>query len=227
MSNITNYFQNIFGRSPFVPLQRHADLGHQCAALVPDFLQAVSAGDWSQARAIQAQVVALENQADELKRDIRAHLPQSFFLPVARNDLLELLTWQDQMANKAKDIVGLMLGRRMHFPASVQAQLLEFAQASVQTCSQARDVVHELDELLDTGFRGAEAARVVTMIQALDQLESNNDELQVQLRAALFVLESTLPPVDVIFMYKVLEWIGDLANVAQRVGHRVELLIAK
>jgi uncharacterized protein len=47
------------------------------------------------------------------------------------------------------------------------------------------------------------------------------------LRAELFELEPGLPPVDVIFMYKIIEWIGDLADVAKRVGHRLELLLAK
>jgi hypothetical protein len=45
---------------------------------------------------------------------------------VARRDLLELLTMQDKVANKAKDIAGLILGRKMEFPESIGPQLREF-----------------------------------------------------------------------------------------------------
>lgn len=227
MPGITNYFQGIFGKSPFKPLQRHMDLCYAGATAVVPFLQAVHRDDWEAAVAAQEQVVNAENQADVLKSDIRKHLPQGFFLPVARPDLLELLARQDDIANKAKDIVGLMLGRRMRFPAAISADVEAFAVASVEACERAQRIVHELDELLDTGFGGREALTVHEMIQNLDEVENRNDAMQVKLRADLFRLEGDLPPIDVIFMYKIIEWIGDLADLAQSVGHRVELLIAR
>ena len=56
---------------------------------------------------------------------------------------------------------------------------------------------------------------------------SANDEQQIQIRSQLFKLESELPPVDVIFLYKIIEWIGDLADRAQKVGGRLQLLLAR
>ena len=50
---------------------------------------------------------------------------------------------------------------------------------------------------------------------------------QIAIRAALLKKEQELPPVDVMFMYKIIEWIGDLADLAQRVGSRLELMLAK
>jgi uncharacterized protein Yka (UPF0111/DUF47 family) len=40
-------------------------------------------------------------------------------------------------------------------------------------------------------------------------------------------IEQDLPPVDVIFYYKIIESIGDVADISQRIGSRVELLLAK
>ena len=54
-----------------------------------------------------------------MKRDIRLHLPKSIFLQVSRSDILELLAAQDRVANKAKDIAGLTLGRKMVFPEKI------------------------------------------------------------------------------------------------------------
>ena len=65
------------------------------------------------------------------------------------------------------------------------------------------------------------------MIEDLDTLEHENDELQVQVRAAVFELEAELNPVDAIFLYKVIDWIGEVADYAQRVGARLQILIAR
>ena len=43
----------------------------------------------------------------------------------------------------------------------------------------------------------------------------------------LFKKEKDLPAVDVMFMYRVLDLIGDLADLAQRVGSRLELMLAR
>ena len=41
-------------------------------------------------------------------------------MPVERTDLLELLTQQDKIANKAKDISGRVIGRQLLIPQVMQ-----------------------------------------------------------------------------------------------------------
>ncbi len=222
-----NYFQTIFGRSPFKPLQRHMETCHRCAILVAPLLEEAAAGDWQAVAETQRQIHVLAAEADELKREIRTHLPSGFFLPVSRPDLLELLVRQDDLAKKSKDIAGLMLGRHIQFPESVVEVVREMARLSIEACGQALAVVNELDELLETGFGGAEADRVRKMIQLLDSTEQEADQLEVRARAALFKIESSLPAVNVIFLYRVIDWIEQLADIAQHIGHRLEVLLAK
>ena len=224
---LANYFEGIFGRSPFKPVQRHMGLCYDAAALVEELLAGASAHDWSSVADAQRRIVELEHAADDCKRDIRLHLPRGFFLPVARADLLDLVTRQDKIANKAKDIAGLVVGRQMAFPESMQGQLMEFAQGSIAACDLAREVVGQLDELISTGFRGVEAARVEQMIVALDASENRSDDAQAELGAQLHALERDLYPVDVIFLYRVIDRIGELADYAQRVGHRLEIMLAR
>ena len=98
---------NMFGRSPIRPLQAHM-LAVQSSvdALLP-FFEAVQKQDWSQAETLQQQIANFERDADELKKDLRLHLPKGLFLPVPRTDVLEILTMQDKIANMAKDIAGI------------------------------------------------------------------------------------------------------------------------
>ena len=227
MARATSYIQQIFGRSPFKPLQQHIDACYQCAALLEPLFEQVAANDWDEVARLRGEIVNGEHAADDLKRDIRLHVPNAFFLPVARADLLNLLIRQDEVANKAKDIAGLVLGRRLRFPEPLLEPLAEFARGCVGTCDLARKVIHELDELVESGFRGAEVGRVREMIRQLDEGEHDTDKLEHDIRAAFFHLEQEFPPVEVVFMHRLLDWLGDLADMAQRVGHGLELMLSK
>lgn len=222
-----NPFLNLFGRSPIGPMQQHIAKANECAAQLMPFIDAVIASDWATAETVQKQIAELERETDKLKKDVRVHLPKSLFLPVPRTDLLELLSVQDKVANRAKDIAGLMLGRQMAIPAPLQPAFRAFVQRSVDASAQALKAMNELDELLETGFSGREVTLVEKLIDELDRIEHDSDNLQIKLRSELFRIEKDLPPVDVMFLYQIIEWIGDVADRAQRVGNRLELLMAR
>ena len=68
---------------------------------------------------------------------------------------------------------------------------------------------------------------VEDMLTELDNLESATDRIQVDLRADLFAVEKELYAVDVMFMYRIIESIADIADDAERVGRRFQLMLAK
>lgn len=218
---------NLFGRSPIKPLQEHMALAVKAAAELVPFFEAVTNNDWPLASTIQQQVVHYEHGADDIKKHLRLHLPKSLFLPVPRTDLLELLTMQDRIPNRAKDIAGIILGRRMTIPDSMKAQMNEFVSCSVGAAQQALTAINELDGLLETGFSGRELTVVENMIKELDILEEKADQLEIGIRTSLFALEAQLPPVDVMFLYNIIDWVGDIANRAHDVGGRLQLLLAR
>jgi predicted phosphate transport protein (TIGR00153 family) len=222
-----NPFASLFGRSPIGPMQKHYAKAHECAANLVPFFEAVIAEDWAKVEQVQQIMASLEDEADKLKKSVRQHLPKSLFLPVPRSDLLDLLSVQDKVANRAKDIAGLMLGREMAIPPSLQPLMRAFVQRTVDASAQALKAMNELDELLETGFGGREALLVESMVTELEQIERDTDMMQIDVRRTLFKLEKDLPPVDVMFLYQIIEWIGDVADRAERVGNRLEQLLAR
>ena len=222
-----SFIAGIFGRSPVAPLQQHMAKVMECVRELPAFVAAAQAGDWARAEAQHGAITDLEHAADALKKEIRMQLPSTLFMPVARADLLELLTMQDKIANKTKDISGLMLGRRMAAPAGLGPEVVAFVSRCVDAAAQADKTVEELDELFETGFRGAEVEIVKKMLAELDAIESDTDRMQAALRNKLFKIEKDLNPIDAMFQYRVLEEIGDLGDLAQRVGSRLQLLLAR
>lgn len=218
---------SLFGSSPVKPMQNHMAKVQDCVDHIVPFFEAALAENWAQAKKHYSRIAKLERKADKLKKDLRLHLPSSLFMPVSRRDLLEVLTMQDTIANRTKDIAGLILSRKMIFPGNMGEKMLVFVNRSVDASLQAQKAINELDELVETGFRGVEVELVEGMLKKLDKIESETDKLQKRIRSNLFKKESDLPPVDVIFLYKLIEWVGDLADRSQKVGSRLQLLLAR
>lgn len=223
---MANVLANIFGKSPVQPLEKHIEIAYRCAKQLNAFFTATFADDWQTAAAVRDEIEALEHKADDIKKKIRLHLPKSLFMPVPREDLLELLLVQDKIANRTKDVSGLVLGRKMKFPPQIAEQFLDFVDRNIDAAKQARKSVRELDELFTAGFRGAEVDLVAGLIEELDRIETDTDDKQAALRASLFSLEDSLNPIDAVFMYKVIELTGEIADMAERVGRRLELLLS-
>lgn len=218
---------SLFGSSPVKPLQQHMEAVQRCVNELIPFIEAALRQDWDQARQLQLKISRLEQEADTLKRELRLNLPRSLFMPVSRRDLLEVLRMQDYIANTAKDVAGLMLGRKMVIPEHIGADFLGFVMRGIDAARQAQTAINELDELVETGFHGNEVRLVESMIKTLDEIEGDADEIEIRIRAGLLSVEKTLHPVDVIFLYKVIDTVGKLADYAQRVGSRLELMLAR
>lgn len=224
---MTNVLVDLFGKSPIKPLQEHMAKVCHCAELLEQFLKASAHNEWERAATLQAQIVDAEKEADEIKNSIRANLTKSVWMPFARSDVIELLTTQDRLANKAKEIAGLMLGRRIVFPEPITESIHGMYQLSMDAAFKAKDVIGELDELLESGFSGKEIKLVQALLEHLNDIEHESDMAQIHVRAELMKLEPELPPVNVVFLYRIIDLIGDIADVSQRIGNRLLLLTSK
>ena len=221
-----NVLANVFGSSPVKPLEQHMDIAFRCAKKLRPFFEAVIAKDYERMGEVRSQIEALENEADNLKKNIRLNMPKSLFMPVPREDLLELLLVQDKIANRTRDVSGIIMGRKMVIPDQIAEKFVEFVNSNVDAAKQARKSVRELDELFTAGFKGAEVELISELIEELDAIETHTDEQQTQIRSALFEIEKTLDPIDAIFLYEVIQLTGEIADMAERVGRRLELLLS-
>jgi predicted phosphate transport protein (TIGR00153 family) len=218
---------NLFGQSPVRPLQAHMRAVLECAREVPKLLEAVSAQDQGQVAAIKEVVFEREQEADRIKNEMRNHLPRSLFMPVDRRDLLEVLQMQDSIADTAQDIAGLLVERPMEVPESLKEPLLAMSKRCIDACEYSAKIIEELDELLAMGFGGREASRVEEMVVELNKIEDETDVLGLKLARILFEHEDNIKPVSVMMWYRLIEWVGDLADYAEKVGDRLRLLIAR
>ena len=218
---------SIFGQSPIDPLLNHMATVTSCAAKLIPFVEEALQENWSAAKNLQLEINQVEHDADVIKKDLKIHLPKSLFLPMARGDILRIVDAQDRIANKAEDIAGMMIGRKIILPDQIKEDFVELIKASVAASLQANVAIQELGDLLATGFSGKEIKIVSDMIEKLDELETATDKLQVTICDKLFEIENNIAPIECMFIYKIIDWAGDLADCAQTVGGQLQLLLAK
>ncbi len=216
---------NLFGRSPIRPMQQHMRAAVACAREVLPLFEDMVAGRVETLPAHREKIDRLEHEADRIKNEIRSHLPKRLMMAVERRDMLEILDFQDSIADVAQDIAGLADLRSMTVPAELAELLLDLARRVIAACEYAQKVIDELDALVETGFAGREVGRVEEMIDELSRIESETDELADRAQRRLFEMEDQLG-VGTVFWYEVINWVSRMADFAERVGNRLRLLIA-
>lgn len=223
---VSPIFSRLFGRSPITSLQEHMQTAAQAVSALEPYFEAVFAQDWTLAEQRLKEIDEAEGRADDQKRVLRLGLPRSLFLPIKREDLLEMVRIQDGLANRAKDAAGIVWGRRMKLHPDVHEDLRACVSSAVMTCQAASNVIEELDNLVQQGFSDSEVSLVEKLIRELDDAEGRSDEAKMTLFRSLYQLESEMNPVDIMFTYEVIDRLSDISDRAQSLGHRVLCVIA-
>ena len=219
------WIDKLVGKSQIGPMQKHMQVAILCAREVIPLLEAMAAADDQGIRDRRAEIDRLEHEADQLKHEIRSHMPRRFMMAMDRRTMLEILDYQDSIADVAQDIAELADQRGMHLPELLREPVLSMAHSVLVACEQGQRIIDELDELVETGFGEGEVARVDEMIRELGRLESQTDADLDRAARALFSMETELG-VATVFWHQIILWIANLADLAERVGNRLRLLIA-
>jgi len=216
---------DLFGRSPVKPMQEHIHAAVGTARAVEGLIEAMAAGDSQRIHACREEIDRLEHEADRIKNEIRSKLPARMMLALERRDMLEILDAQDSIADTAQDIAELADQRTMKTPSGLCEVIDDLVRQVIAACDQAEKIIDELDELVETGFRGREVERVQKMIDELARIETETDRLEERATRQVFQMEGELG-VSALFWWHMIKWIADIADYAERVGNRLRLLIA-
>jgi len=142
--------------SPFVPIQEHMRTVFPASASSPPLFDALYRKDLAQVHDFAAQIDQLETEADRIKTNFRLNTPKSLFLPVDREDLLDLIAVQDHLADTVEEIGQILCYRDMEVPEALKEVLDELLEGTMEISSEAKAIIEQLDELLEVGFNGLE-----------------------------------------------------------------------
>jgi|AMFO01.1.fsa_nt_gi TIGR00153 family protein len=217
----------LFGRNPFKPLQAHMEKVMTCVELVPGLMEAVVLADEARIKEVRKEITRTEHEADLVKNELRDNLPRSLFMPVSRTDLLQLLHFQDDIADGAEDAAILADLKLLRVPEDLRGDIIAFAELCVRAARSAETVVGKLDQLLETGFTGPESGEVLKLIGEIGQQEWESDKASFTLVKALLGRENEIHGADLCIWMKLLEALGDIADAAEQVGNHLRLMLSR
>ena len=150
----------LFGKSPFAPLQTHMNKVANCIEKLTKAFEILPKKESEKIESLVSELSHLEHEADVTKNDIRNHLPRSLFLPITREHFLDILSIQDSIADKAEDIGILLALRPLELFTHFQGDIYTLFKKNCDVFWDAKRVIEEIDELLESSFGGMEAEKV-------------------------------------------------------------------
>ena len=220
-----NAMARLFGRSPFVPLQLHLDKISDCVEAAAALLEKIRTGDTSTVSEDARAISKLEHKADLVKNDIRNNLPRGLFMAIDRSQLLEILSLQDSIADKGEDIAVLMSIRPVKVLDNLRDPLKEYIDGNLGAFHKVKEVMRELDVLIESGFGGAEANRVNDMIEGVAIAEHECDIMQRKLMKSVLDHEDELSVGDFFVWQRLLHEIAGISNYSEKLANRVRMLL--
>jgi len=217
---------DLFRASPFEPLRYHMKAVMDCVAIVKPMFEAVRARDYDALQGLARKVFKAEHEADLIKADIRRTIPNRFFLPVYRGDLLGYVKLQDDMADSVEDLAVLLTIKELALPVELVDPVNEYVDKIEDVCRQSQAIAEYLPTLVEGDMAGKEADHALKLVDALEKAEWEADRLQYSLSQKLFALEDLMKPTDVFLWFRVFGELGQLANFAEKTGDRLRRMLS-
>ncbi len=215
----------LFGKSPFAPLQTHMGRVAACIGELPALFKAFIDQDLDAIEKIAKTISELEHEADLTKNDIRNHLPRSLFLPLDRGAILDILSLQDALADQAEAISMHAGMRQLELLPDMLEDFPLFCKKNMDVFWLARQVIKELEDLLECSFGGIEAEKVKGMVEQIAYLEYETTQIQNRLMKTLYQKGDALPYPAFHLAFTIIQEIGMLSKISEKLGNRVRMLL--
>lgn len=215
----------IFGRSPFTSLQSHMEIVDKCVQMLPALFEAMEKKDYQLVEEIADKISEQEHQADLTKNHIRNNLPKNIYLPIERQHLLDVLSLQDDIADKAQDIGILSTLKPLEILQSFHPDFKQFLKKNMESFEGARQIIYEMHELIETSFGGLEADKVRHMVDRVAFEEHEGDLIQRKLLKNFYLSEQQMTYSSFYLWQKIFESIAALSNLSEKLANRIRLTL--
>jgi len=217
----------LFSRSPFEPLNELLRKVEGCVSLMKPMLEANFAQQYDQVKDYFKQITVAEHEADLIKNSIRDNLPRSMFLPIDRWHFLEILSSADKIADRVEDLGYLLTIRRTKFPDALMPDFISLLDKALESYSKLQVTVQDFDQLIDAGFTGPVAEKVMQDIDLVCHLEWETDKIGYKLSQHLFEHEGDLTPIDIMMLHDIASALSKFADSVEALAKQIRRTLAR
>jgi hypothetical protein len=218
---------NLFARSPFKPLNEHAEKVRLTVLKMDEAVHAYVDGDTAKVEALYDEISRLEHDADKVKHAIRMNLPASVVMPVDRADMLSYLKQQDQVANSAETVAQMLEIKMVGMPPGVRDAILKMDREVLTTVKEHVSAAGRIIELLDTAFSSKYVGEIQELINKVDTQKHNVDVTKLEAMKTIYAHEKELGCIGVYHLLEVVKELGWVAEHAESASNRLRLMTAR
>jgi len=214
-------------KSPFGQLLEHMGKVKECTDILGKGLIKYFKGDYKGFSDLAEKVSLIEHEADDIKRNLRNHLPTSLFMPVDKGKFMWALREQDKILDHAENLVKMLDMRRTKIPKELQEGFISHVKLVMKTVDAMQDAVGNIKDLVETSFVKREREQTKKYIYKVHELEWKADQKKYEMTQGIYNLEKKLDPMDVYHLLKISDWVDDIADHAENVSDWLRAMIAR
>jgi predicted phosphate transport protein (TIGR00153 family) len=215
---------SMFHKSPFEELQKHADKVKECTQLFREAAVCHIGKEYERFDLLTDQVARLESQADDIKRNIRNHLPRGILMPVDKFEFFDYLREQDKVMDEVEEALFWLSFRPEAIPDEVAADLKDLIEAVIPPIEKLPEMVTMATAYFKSRSE-EQRMKMKSLIRDIRQHEREADHLERELKFKIF---NTIKDALVVYhLVRLVEHIGAIADHAQNASDRMRAMIAK
>ncbi|MBU1001758.1 MAG: DUF47 family protein [Proteobacteria bacterium] len=131
------FFGLLSDRSPLEGLIEHNTKIKECVDVIKESMECyVAGGACREFVDLAKQVDDIENQADQIKRRIRNHLPRGLFMSVDKGLFLQYTRAQDNILDEAQEAMQWLAMRPVEIPVEYQKSIISMIDEVDTACTQ-------------------------------------------------------------------------------------------
>lgn len=214
----------IFRKSPFDGLIKHASKINECIKAFRAAIDAYCNGDFDRFNELAKEVSKLEHEADLIKANIRSHLPKWLFMPVDKSQFLMLLKEQDSILDFAEDALVWLSFKETKIPDEIKADFTEHLNKVLETVDALETVINHIHEII-AGLPRKERKELKDLVKEIHRKEWEADQIEMRMAKKLYSLD--LDPLTIIHLSKTFDLIDQIANHTENAGDWVRAMMAR
>jgi predicted phosphate transport protein (TIGR00153 family) len=214
----------LFYKSPFENLNRHAEKVGECAQLFLQAMKSWLSGDFETFEKLTDQVAKLESEADEIKRNIRGHMPRGILMPVDKFQYFMYLREQDKVLDAVEESLLWLSYMPGKIEGEVAEDLLYLAERVIPAIEKLLPLVDRFVSFLRTRSK-EERLGIKSMIRDIRQHEHEADHVEQELMRKIF--SDIKDPLTVFYLIRVVGIIGAIADHAQNASDMMRAMVAE
>jgi len=202
----------IFMDSPMDALEKHSKKVIEAVGCLEEMLDVYLEGDFEKTKLLCKKIDDLEYEADKMKQQFQAVLPNSVVIKLDTNDLMSFLKSQDNIANLAQNAAHWMTVRDSKLPEEINDKLRELMQMTLKCIHGYEKVMETMENLEATSYSKKEIQKTIDMIPEIEKNEYEVDIYEIDVLNTIFDYENEIGGPCVYHTSRLVDNIGDIAD---------------